>query len=125
MSGHDERSLVTVFDVEADQTSSVTKSWIQQRIEQYQNTDDVFQIAFIRGVIFYGGQRNALELTAGAKSLLHEMGMQCYDHIPVTAQVTLLPGPYVLLDGYLRDVWRLYSDTNGAFISTVKPYKNG
>lgn len=34
-------------------------------------------------------------------------------------------GPYALLNGWLRKVWRLHKDGNGAFFSTVKARGDG
>ena len=112
-------ALVTVFVVEHDDIS-VTEDWVRQRLNLFQSADDVFYSAFLQGVVFYG-LKDDQGISTGALDLLTNTGMQWVHCLPpVASSSDLQPGPYILLDGRLRDVWRLHHDTNGAFFSTVQ-----
>lgn len=123
---HQDRSLVTVFHVHACETSAITEDWVQQKLAHYSSTDDVFQPAFLQGVIFCGAAEDELQITETARSLLAEQGMEWHRCLSQTAMSShIYAGPYALLNGRLREVWRLYKDGNGAFFSTVKARGDG
>ena len=118
-------TLTTVFDVIDSQGVSITEGWIQQCIDHYQSTDDVFQIAFLQGVIFQAMEEKVIEVTESAQAFLAGKGMQWFHCFPLAANRSKLhSGPYVILDGHLREVWRLYNDTNGAFFSAFRADSN-
>lgn len=100
----------------------ITEQWVKRQITDYQNADDVFHNAFLVGVIVVGDS----ELDAGAEVFLKRAGMQ-WLHIMAspTAGCKLQPGPYALLDDHLRNVYRAYGDTSGAFFCTLEQLGNG
>lgn len=57
-------------------------------------------------------------MTDEARRYLGKYGNKQAFFVPSTK---LLPGRYVVLEGALRDVWRLVDDVNGTCMVTLKP----
>lgn len=109
---------MTVFHVPADEIR-ITQSWIRARVQKYERDDDVFQQGFLAGVILTGSSESEIEVTSEARDYLSSVGMQwmqCKSASKLGQNV--LPGPYCLVDGHLRDVWRLFKDTHGTLMTT-------
>ena len=115
---HTGASLATIIEIGKSQLV-ITADWVQQCIECYQETDDVFQKNFLQGVIFRGGQDDS-SISSEAELLLQGFGMQWHQFLISGSPNQPLPGPYVLLDGSLHKPFRLYSDENAAFFSTTR-----
>ncbi|KAK4228636.1 amidase signature domain-containing protein [Podospora fimiseda] len=98
------RTLMSVFRLPPDETSKIALEWVRSAVERYQ-ADDVFQIAFLE------------TLTNEAKEYLQKLGNKqvVFLHAP-----SLLPGPYYMVQNQLRDVWRLFNDTHGTWMITLK-----
>jgi hypothetical protein len=97
-----------VFAVYGKQKNSISESWIQEQLERFSSTDDVFQPAFLQGVIFYGAAGDELEITNEARNLLATKGMQWLSCVSgATTDSPACSDPYFMLDGRLREVWRL------------------
>lgn len=79
--------------------------------------DDVFCLAFLSGVIFYGyGVSDGECLDTGIREVLSSHGNLWTRFIDAASiDDPLLPGPYVLEKGLLWKVSRLYEDTANAF----------
>lgn len=123
LESHEDFSLVTVFSVAQCPKSKITESWMQESVQKYKSTDDVFHEAFLSGVIFHGASED-VEIADNAQDFLSKLGTQWIQYMPPTSPAqNLLPGPYVLVGNRLRDVWRLFDDTNGAFMMTFRPRK--
>lgn len=117
-------SLVTVFNVPEGPDIKITESWIRDIVKHYEDSDDVFQTAFLSGVILYGAEKNDVEITPSALQFLKAKGtttIRCMS--TASAKGSLSPGPYVVVEGHLREVWRLFDDTNGTFMTTLRPQK--
>ena len=81
------------------------------------NEDDVFQKAFLQGVIFDTPQ-SSLGIAPEAQIWLQNMGMQW--HYILSDTDTPLPGPYVILHGRFYRPYRIYQDTNDAFFIAIQ-----
>lgn len=107
-------SLVTVFA--SKDTLVMTEQWVKQKLRNYQYMD-VFDTAFLQRVVLLGFS----EIDKNAHALLKREGMQWVHTIGNSASETKLPpGPYVLLEGYLRKVYQVYTDFNSAFFCPLE-----
>lgn len=89
---------------------------IQSRVEEYLDRDDVFALHFLHGLILRGVDTADVD-PAGLHELLSKWGTQWTRFEKYTNQsAEPPPGPYVLDDGELFEVWRVYDDFNRAFI---------
>lgn len=87
-------------------------------MENYKSTDDVFHEAFLVGVLFYGIREDEAEITDQARMYLSKLGNKWIEYKSSAGTGReVLPGPYLLLNNQLRDVWRLVDD--------VKPHIHG
>ena len=90
-------------------------------LKSYLTSDDVFSIALFLGAIF------TRSLTAGyvnigpdVLELLESMGnLWGVIHYVNSAASGPLPGPYLVVKGRLFEIFRLYDDTHGAFMSAT------
>ena len=99
----------------------VTRDWLQQIIETYQSSDDVFCETFLGGVIFTGSSgKDNVEILPDAVQLLQSWGTTWTEVLDVDSKGNIpLPGPYLALGGHLLEIFRLYDDTHGAFMSAI------
>lgn len=111
-------TLATVIDASECQ-SAIPADWIEQCIKYYNETDDVFQVQLLQGVLFSGGPDNCC-LSSEARALLEGLGMQWHRFSNSRSGNQPIPGPYVILDGALHEPFRLYADTQAAFFSATK-----
>ncbi|KAK4197147.1 amidase signature domain-containing protein [Triangularia verruculosa] len=112
--------LVSVFRLPDDKvTGKLEVEWVRKVADDYQ-TDDVFQAAFLATVLFTTSstKANKIKLSNEARDYLRKLGNTrvVFLHAPL-----LLPGPYLMVRNQLRDVWRLYDDTHGTCMVTLKP----
>jgi len=110
-------SLATVLDLSRQQTQTeeLSAEWIQTTIDVYQE-DDVFRADFIQTVVFTGAKE--IKLSDKAREYLAEMGNH-YIHFHPSP---IPPGPYAIIDGELREVWKLVDDVYGTCMATLKPH---
>ena len=103
----------------------VTVSWLQERIDDYTISDDVFEPAFLECVLFTGVERlgaklrvGDIEITDQAEEYLRQkLGTR---YIITESNIPL--GPYALIGNQLRYVWKIMDDSYGACMSTFKPH---
>ena len=107
----------------AESPTSISDIWLQSRIANYRENDDVFQLEFLEGVIFMSKGNHELEISPAAKGYLETLGTKWIHFLSVESypNSNLKPGPYAVVDDRLREVWRLYSDTNGTLLTALKP----
>ncbi|KAI1198239.1 amidase signature domain-containing protein [Nemania serpens] len=58
--------LVTVFSLPHDNHPRISGEWIQSSVENYVNIDDVFNVSFLRTVVFHGAPEDQVDVTADA-----------------------------------------------------------
>ncbi|KAI4157700.1 MAG: hypothetical protein LQ342_008086 [Letrouitia transgressa] len=112
-------SFATVIRLEGQ--VKITREWLQQAIETYQSSDDVFCGTFLGGVIFTRtwGSDN-VEILPGAVRLLQSRGTLWTKILRVGSGGNVpLPGPYLASGGDLFETVRLYDDTHNAFLCAI------
>ncbi|KAM6478094.1 amidase signature domain-containing protein [Trichoderma sp. SZMC 28011] len=117
-------NLTTVFPVPPENSIYISEEWMRKHLDEYK-TDDVFNEAFLANVVFLESlERNAFgrpHITKEAVNFLYEHGMKRYTK---SSSSNYLPGPHVLVDQELREVWKLVDDSNGTCMVTLKPKKD-
>lgn len=113
-----ERSLVTVFNLSAE--PHTLKDNLQKLCREFQARDDVFRPEFLQGVIVRGAASS--EGSSSLEELWSDWGTkwQYFDNAEDTNNM-IPSGPYVIQQGRLAQVWRLYDDHNKAFLTAVWP----
>lgn len=107
---------------EHNHPSRITEQWLQSIIHKYSKGDDVFCNDFLQMVAFYGLSREEFDLTSGAQAYLTGLGTQRVVWLDViSSHFKMISGPYAVMDGRFREVWRLYSDTHETFRLTLQP----
>ncbi|KAK4078983.1 hypothetical protein Trihar35433_88 [Trichoderma harzianum] len=117
-------NLATVFPVPSERATEISEAWTRKIFDEYR-TDDVFNEAFLATVVFlephkrHGSGKHPI--TKGAIKLLQEHGMKQYTF---SSSSIYLPGPHVMIDQELREVWKLVDDSYGTCIVTLKPHSS-
>ncbi len=110
-------SYTTVIPL--DGLDRVTKTWLQQVIETYRSGDDVFCDDFLDGVIFIGNE-STIDFSHDASDLLKSPGTTWIEFWNAnSAGDAPPPGPYLTFEQHLLEVFRLYDDIQGAFMSGI------
>lgn len=107
----------------SEECLSVTDDYLRDVITNYKATDDVFCDAFLTGVIFTGPAN--VDITPGANDFLHSMSttwIEVMDLRNVTSPPA--PGPYFAHGKHIYEIWRLYDDSQGAFMTSLIPGPN-
>jgi len=113
-----EFNLATVFVLPKEDSFKVTSDYIRQQVSKYNELDDVFHNAFLATVVLQGPGEDSVTITPEARDFLHSLGMR---RIIREESNVLLPGPYAIVEGHFRDVWKLVDDINGTCMVTLKP----
>ena len=103
----------------------VTEDWLVELIDSYRLVDDVFHDHFLQSLVLTGVLALQVELTPAAKGLLKSWGTKWIELLDsANTSVAPPPGVYLASDGVLLEAWRLYDDTQGAFIAALGPQSN-
>ena len=95
--------------------------FIKKELARYRSVDDVFREEFLSGVIFTEVDAG-FEVTPEAIELLKSLETTWIEVLEYgTTKDTPAPGPYITYEGQLLEVFRLYDDTQGAFVTSVVP----
>ena len=95
--------------------------FIEKELARYRSVDDVFRGEFLGGVIFTNVDAG-FEVTPEATELLKSLGTTWVEVLNNgNTKDTPAPGPYITYEGQLLEVFRLYDDTQGAFVTSVVP----
>lgn len=113
--------LATVFKI--PQHKDGPDSWIRKHLAEYK-LDDVFSEEFLAHVVFIVPRKSCV-LKEEVKALeeimiLEENGMKDYIFVSST---DYSPGPHVIVDQELREVWKLVDDSHASCMVTLKPQK--
>lgn len=101
-----------------DKYLRVSGEWIRSSVENYVNIDDVFNVSFLRTIVFHGAAEDQVDVTADARKYLAQQGNE---RIVFLTEPNLRPGPYYCYGEELRDIWKLVDDTSGTYMVTLKP----
>ncbi|EHK20648.1 uncharacterized protein TRIVIDRAFT_223620 [Trichoderma virens Gv29-8] len=117
-------NLATVFLVPSDGSTIISDEWMRRRLDEYKK-DDVFNEAFLANVIFLESRKrhriDKHSITKETIKFLKEHGMkQCI----FSSSPNYLPGPHVMVDQELREVWKLVDNSNGTCMVTLKPQQD-
>jgi hypothetical protein len=107
-----------VFSVSPDSPTIITDEWIRKCLDEYNKHDDVFREEFLACVVFNASTKPSI--SNEAIDLLRKHGMKEY---VFTSSPDYFPGPYVIVDQELREVWKLVDDSNRTCMVTLKPQK--
>ncbi|PYI09921.1 amidase signature enzyme [Aspergillus sclerotiicarbonarius CBS 121057] len=118
--GGPDSTFVTVFHVSHDGPFTITADWLAAIITEYQRKDDVFQDSFLQGIVLVGLDDTLITMANGVHEYMQQIGIEWIQSIP-EGDENPAPGPYLFTNGLLQEVWRLYPDTNGAFLEAVEP----
>ncbi|KAH6999149.1 hypothetical protein BKA56DRAFT_685085, partial [Ilyonectria sp. MPI-CAGE-AT-0026] len=97
----------------------VTKEWIHQGVKWYKAQCDVFNTSFLYYVVFKvvpGVDQHDVQITPDAENYLKALGNMAWS-FDAALPAELLPGPYALVKGELRQVLKLVDDS----MATLKP----
>ncbi len=88
---------------------------------EYKEIDDVWQAAFLSGVIFLVDHTTASDVDIKVQNYLKSLGNSWIDTLPVdTISSDIQPGPYIILEGKLYDTFKLVDDMHGTFMTAVR-----
>ncbi|KAL6895047.1 amidase signature domain-containing protein [Trichoderma evansii] len=108
--------LATVFNI----SDRVSVAWIRDCLDEYRR-DDVFSKEFLAYVVFVAPRKPKPQVSKEAIHFLKEHGMK--EHI-VLSSTDYSPGPHVIVDQQLREVWKLVDDLHGTCVVTLKPQRD-
>lgn len=111
-------SLATIINL-AEDIAVVTADWIQQCVDHFKESDDVFQSQFLQGIIFSSGE-NEPSISLEATRLLESFGMRWHRFLFSDSGDPPAPDPHVVLDGRIYEPFRLYEDDHGAFFCSTR-----
>jgi hypothetical protein len=107
--------LVTV--ISSSGKSSIDARWLEKVLDNFRS-DDVFKEPFLATVIFTAPQNLKIDITQDARDFLKRRGVKrveiwIKDDAPN-------PGPYFARSRTLWPASRLYDDTHGAFLHSLR-----
>lgn len=115
----DQDTLVTVIDGSGI-SGDINKKWLEDFILETETTDDVFDKAFLYGLVITRGTGSKVNVTDDADEYLEQLGNAWFDHYNVRAE-HLTPGLYLLHEGRPHPVCRLHSDHQKSFLAGLHP----
>lgn len=107
--------------------SDVNEATLSSIVADYLRTDDVFTDMFLEHIFLLAiDQTKHLTFGDSTPSVLVTWGTQSIHEIrPIPSEdFKFRGGPYFASSKGLRQAWRLYEDTNGAFMFPVVPVGN-
>ena len=118
-------SLATVISVEGN--GIVEEDFLRRRVHEYESKDDVFHARFLQGVIFTFRSQDMKSnpISLGALALLKSWGTEWYDSWSGESQNLPDPGVYIASQDLLFEVYKIYDDQQGAFLTSLLPGTQG
>lgn len=95
-------------------------AWLKSLISRQQQVDDVFDLAFLRGIIFIDSKEPEGEAATKLNGLLESWGTAWSKHMTKDFPIQPPPGLYVWKDNALWSAYRVYDDFNGAFMASIR-----
>ena len=108
--------MVTYFRVRREQTidADTLRDWRTRLLDN----DDVFKSEFLREIIFGGVESGDVHITNEATKLFETWQTQNIRYAP---HLDTSDGPYYVDQTYFYSVWRIYEDSNLAFVQSTWP----
>lgn len=119
-------SLVTVLRLVPGKR--LDRSFLEQKVAEFSDLDDVFCIEFMQGLCVCHDPGNAqpIEFDDDTKAYMSSLGNEWIQHIdPDDKSCDLGQGVYLASNNKLFEVYRLYADVQGAFTQTFIPGPDG
>lgn len=107
--------LFTVFNV--DTQSSVSKTWVEERLQNAREIDDVFRNEFLYGVLFVSELASDVEVAKATQIYLTDIGVSWIGTL--TGKTRLRTGPYIEVNDTLRPALRVFDDTHETFLQAL------
>lgn len=108
-----------------DSNRNLTADMLKSKIGSWLQSDDVFNTNFLRDVYFlFPGEPEASKVSSVVESVLSSWGSSAAHIISLGPQdnaTNWKAGPYFASPQGLRPAWRLFPDTQGAFVFPVVP----
>lgn len=120
---HISSSLATVLSLPDGGQTEVTKDWLSEAIKQYTDNDDVWHPAFMQGIVFNAPTSRKANLSAAAEAWLQEQNTEWVVHFDAASDEhkSLRSGAYIVLEGRIREVVRLYPDVYKTMLLALDP----
>jgi len=114
-----ETALVTLIPV--SKYFLITRSWLREKLSRFLDSDDVFCIEFLQGIIFYGASKEDAIIESSAVEFLEDLGNQWMEWDDAKHLPSIVPGPCISFQGTLLKALKLYDDTSKTFVATLRP----
>ncbi|KAH7169961.1 hypothetical protein EDB81DRAFT_940931 [Dactylonectria macrodidyma] len=111
--------LATVISLTEEEKSLVTEKWVRRVIESYRDADNMFDWCFLQHIIFIGPDSANIEMMPAAECYLCALGCLSFSSDP-SLFPEILPGPYVLIEQCLREVFKVVDDANTTCAMTLR-----
>lgn len=103
--------------------SDLDQSWVQQLVDGWSQTDDVFRHEFLQNIIFLTSK----EQKSGIDNIRDELRTSPGTEWSIVVQPKVdehntTSGPFVMWNGQLCKAFRLYDDPQKAFVVATKPH---
>ena len=95
----------------------MTGAWLQEILNSFLASDDVFRLNFFQAVVFLSPRPDEVNIHEDAKELLLGYSTVYYEFYP--SSVGIEQGVFLLSEGTLASVYRLYNDTHRAFLHSM------
>ncbi|CAG8984269.1 hypothetical protein HYALB_00010694 [Hymenoscyphus albidus] len=119
----DSPQYVTIIPL-PDDCNSVKEDWLKSIVTKYEEEGDIFSKEFLRGIIFSGA--HSVEFAPEATQYLHTIGTTWLDmNDNKNCDLSQCAGPHLIVNGQPFAIWRLYDDSQGAFLIPVVPATKG
>lgn len=119
-------SLVTVIRLPTG--ARLDKSFLERTVLGFSDVDDVFCVQFLHGIYICrsSGDIHPEELDAATQAYLSSIGNKWHQWLDADDQPRgLNQGVYLASNHKLFEVYRLYTDVQGAFTQTFIPGQDG
>ncbi|KAF2502329.1 amidase signature enzyme [Lophium mytilinum] len=114
-----EPTLCTV--IKSTPGTPITAAYLRTLVSTFTTADDVFRPEFLAELLFLDPPGAGVEMGADAQQQLEAFGTRWVVYLDQRAVPDLQPGPYVIMQKKLWKVWRVYSDSAGAFVEALRP----
>ncbi|KAI4255771.1 MAG: hypothetical protein L6R42_006574 [Xanthoria sp. 1 TBL-2021] len=87
--------------------------------------DDVFQPSFCCNIVFYGSEKDDLQMEPDALEELAAWQTKTQTFVTGNSAVKVAPGPYIFTKEKTWQPWRIYHDFNAIVMTSLKPSPDG
>jgi hypothetical protein len=103
----------------------ITKSLLEDFLENCLKKDDIFQPQFLEHFVFYGADKSSVEILPSAMDVLASWNTKEWLFANDKDEESRLdPGPYMKYRGKIWEPWRIYTDDCLTMTQTFKPAGN-